>query len=622
MSTVVSFGNKNIVEPGVYSQIKSGINVKPQAFSTGNVMIIDTGEGAGINYGGGSGITGELTQGKKSIYSFDDLVDFRRFVRGGLLWDLADYLFNPINGAQGVQKLILVRAATTTSASNTYTFTGSTGNAQLQVVITSGVITAVNILDGGSGFTSATITVTGVGTGANITATVTSGVITATTIVSGGTGYVAASTTITATGSVGGGTFSFKTKNEGTGANGTQTLNKVRTGYGCLMKQGVINPAAFKIEFYEGTFKGLDADGDAFDGLPIDMCNPLIVSASPEFTNLASLINWAKNDFGFNARFQLDLLTSAVVGTGIVDTLDYSTNNTLVLTTGATEAYNPSDLDKVLESVGEIDCTFFLSLKSEANAQGVENTKLLSHIVNDAEFKKFIFVGGGNDISAFTGTNSSIETSAYFDSPYVTVVHSGFKIRASFSAQDKMKRVLYHTATVLGRIAGLQPQTPGTFKGLRITRFLHELTQSEREIALQAGVLHNRFVPQLGYVINQSINTVQFNTQQILPNGFSHEISIMRIAEQLNKELTLNMRPIFIGGNLNTSSPADVKAFVEGYLTFKTATKTEDNLIIRFEKVTVKQTEDYYEVTYAFVPNGPLNKIFITGFLLEANLSA
>ena len=82
------------------------------------------------------------------------------------------------------------------------------------------------------------------------------------------------------------------------------------------------------------------------------------------------------------------------------------------------------------------------------------------------------------------------------------------------------------------------------------------------------------------------------------------------------------MRPLFIGQNLNTASPADIKSFVEGYLTFKTATRANDNLIIRFENVSVVQKQDYYEISYSFVANSPVNKLFVTGFMIESSLSA
>jgi hypothetical protein len=546
MATVVTFGNRNIIEPGVYSQIKANVSSNPTPFSTGNVLIIDTGEGAG--FGGGSGISGDIANGIDSVYGFDNLSEFRQFVRGGLLWDLAEYLFIPVNGAQGVPKIFLVKAAITTAAKITYTFTA----------------------------------------GAN------------------------------------GGTFAVRCKNEGTAGNGVLGGvgdTKVRKGYAANLKTGVIDNAKYYIEFTEGTFKGLDSDNDPYDGQAALLCNPIVIARSPEFISINELIDWAKGDYSFNARFELDA-TTAVIGTGDLVVGDYTANNSIKLASGGTDDYSSIAYDSVLASIGEVDYTFVLSLKNASNAQGVENTKLLYHITQEAEFKKFMFVGGGNNELAFDQAGGSIEIAQYFDSAYAVVCHSGFKQNVQFSAQKKIKSSLYHAALVCGRLAGLQPQTSGTFKTLRAKEWNHQLTQSQREIALQAGVLHNRYVPNLGYVINQAINTLQKNTQLINPDGTSAEISVMRIAEQLNKELVLNMRPIFVGQNLNTASPADVKAWMEGYLTLKTATRTQDNLIIRFSNVSVIQKQDYYEISYNFVPNSPLNKLFITGFILDANLTA
>ena len=542
MSTVVNFAGKNIVEPGVYSQVKANVNVNPVPFSTGNVLIIDTGEGAG--YGGGSGITGSLASGINSIYSFNTLGDFRNFVRGGLLWDLAEYLFIPANGAAGAPQVSLVRAATTTPGSISFPFTSGAA----------------------------------------------------------------------------GGTFGFKCKNEGVAGNGTAVSSVVTVGYGALMKVGIQNPAKWFIEFYEGTFKGVDGDGDPYDGQTAATCKQNIIAKSPEFDNINTLITWAKTDPGFNARFKMDV--STVVGTGALVAGDYTANTALKLATGGTTTYASTDTDMVYSKIGELDYTFMLSLKSGDNAQGSDNTKALYHITQEAEFKKFLIIGGGDDSTKFDQTNGSIPTAQYFDSAYAHVCHSGIQIQVPWSPILKNKSSLYHAAAYCGRLAGLQPQTSGTFKGLRFTKWLHTLTKTQREVALQAGVVHNRFVPGLGYVTNQAINTLQKNTQMINPDGTSPETSIMRIAEQMNKELVLNMRPIFVGQNLNTSSPADVKAFIEGYLIKKTATKTQDNYIITFSNVSVRQVQDYYECSYNFVPNSPLNKIFITGFMLDANLSA
>jgi len=395
---------------------------------------------------------------------------------------------------------------------------------------------------------------------------------------------------------------------------------KVRTGCGSQMKAGIIDPTKYFIEYYEGTFKGLDADGDPYDGLDILSCEPMVICKSPEFDNLNDLIAWAKTDASYNARFKVNAAT-AVVGTGALVAGDYTANDDLKLATGGTAVYGSTDFDEVLAKIGEVDYTFILSLNSGILAQGANNTKLLYHITQEAEFKKFMFVGGGDDETAFTGTNGSIQTAQYFNSAYAIVCHSGFKLDVNFTAEKKLKSALYHAACVCGRLAGLAPQTSGTFKSLRIKQWRHVLTPTQRVTALQNGVLHNRFVDG-SYVINQAINTIQKNTQMINPDGTSNEISIMRIAEQINKELVKNGRPIFIGQNLNTASPADIKSFIEGYLTLKTATKTDDNLIIWSGNVSVVQKQDYYDCKYNFVANSPVNKIFSTGFILDSNLSS
>lgn len=544
MSTVVTFNNRPVIEPGAYSQTKSLTSSVPQDFSSGNVLLIDTGSGAG--YGGGSGSSGELASNLDSIYEFTNLAEAKAFLRGGILWDVIDYIFNPLNGTPGATKLMIARAATTTCASKTYTFTGG---------------------------------------GAN------------------------------------GGVVTFKARNEGVAGNGVIST-KVRVGYGCQMKAGIVDIAKFMIEFFEGTYRGLDLDGDDYGGIASANSEPIMIARSVEFSNIADLITWMENDESFNSRFVIT--TGTVTGTGVVDAADLAGNNTLVALLGGTTTYSGTQLDNVLASIIELDNTFFFCDKYGADASGTENTKILAHITNDAEFSKFMVVGGGTDSTKFADgvANGSIEIAQYYNSEKVIVVHSGIKVPKLVGTGLKTLPALYHAAAVVGRLAGVAPQTSLTFKAIQPQIFNHQMKKSERETALQNGVLHNRFVPGIGFVVNQGINSIQKNTQMINPDGTSCEISIMRIAAQLNKELTLNIRPLFIGGNLNTSSPADVKAFIEGYLTNKVATKTQDNLIIGFEKVTVKQIQDRYEISYRFKPNSPINKIFTTGFIVDANLSA
>lgn len=123
MPTQFNFNGKNIVIPGAYSTIKSGIKNPPLDLDFGTVLIIDTGSGAG--YGGGSGIVGDLASGKDSIYMLSDIQEMQDFVKGGIWHLLANPLFRPAGlGVNGVSKVLFAKAATTTPATLTYTFTG------------------------------------------------------------------------------------------------------------------------------------------------------------------------------------------------------------------------------------------------------------------------------------------------------------------------------------------------------------------------------------------------------------------------------------------------------------------------------------------------------------------
>ena len=123
------------------------------------------------------------------------------------------------------------------------------------------------------------------------------------------------------------------------------------------------------------------------------------------------------------------------------------------------------------------------------------------------------------------------------------------------------------------------------------------------------------------FVINEGLATIQNNTNMVNEDGTSCEIQIMRIAAQLNKEIFYNAKIQLFGGELkanrNTLSKLDVKNFVEGYLQRRCATDVVDNLILNYQSVTVEVVQDAYYVTYGFVPNFPVNKLFFTGYMLD-----
>lgn len=125
MATVVNFHGKNYIEPGSYAATVYNPTSVVNVAEFGNVMIIDTGlsmEDEYYEFTGGSGIHGELAQGRKSVYEFTNYEDFLAFISGGIVGDLAEKIFTPLTGTAGAPKLYYARAATTKCATLTLTF--------------------------------------------------------------------------------------------------------------------------------------------------------------------------------------------------------------------------------------------------------------------------------------------------------------------------------------------------------------------------------------------------------------------------------------------------------------------------------------------------------------------
>lgn len=562
MATKFSFNNKVIGEPGVYSQVKSGIKNPPLSMSYGNILIIDTGKGAG--YGSGSGILGGLKKGKDSIQSFDNLGDFQDKVRGGLYWHLAEYLFLP-NGFNfpGVSKVYFVKAATTTPAEITYNF----GD---ELVSDSD---SDSMLDGG--------------------------------------------------------TITFQVRAEGTAGNGVETYSSLTRGYCGVMKKSPnysLTNKVFVMEFWAGTYKGVDNNGLEWDNIVDSSCPPELIATSVEFKTVKKLGEWGLKNAKFNQYFRVKSYTT--LGSGRVDDkdlLNYATNN---LASGGTETYNSNYLNDTLDAVASLDYTFVLAtdygIDGVTGAESANNGKILAHIMTQAKYQKYMIVGGGNDEDEFDSTGGSIDIAKYYNSSRVIVVHAGIK-RALKTGGFKNFESITKTAAVLGRICGLQPQVPATFKSITMDADMHDMTDIQRQKALDFGVLHTKYDDEFGrFVINQSINSIQENTYEVNTDGSSHEISIERIAAQVNKLIVFNAKKDLLsqeaGVNRNTLTAVNVSQWLKSFLISITATASKDNLIISFQNINVTVQGDAYFITYEFVPNFPVNKLFFTGVMIDKNV--
>ena len=536
MAIPVNFNGRRVIEPGVYSQIKSGVPAKQPVVTFGNLLLIDTGSfDSEQASGSGSGIIGEFSNGLESVYGFDNINDFKGFMKSGVFYDVADYIFNPSNSSddRGPGMVYYVKAAKTASS-----------------------IISLKLVDAIIG---------------------------------------------------------IKTKNEGELYNGAEINNVLYKGYSAVVTRGEIDNTKYIVSFYEGNYKGKTYSGELIDGYDKGEIAPTLLSKSIEFSTYEEFITWTNSDSNFNKLFNVyDYETFENDLTNLIG------KNTLSI--GGFDVFTSEALEAVLEISKEIDNEFFLTDKHAEAVKSIENFRINEFLKEKREYQKFLIVGGGNSAQDFDADEfSSVQTAEAFDSPNVILAHGGVKRMNMISKKEEVLPSFYYAANLAGRLGGLQPQEPITYKKLKVSNFVHNLTEKQREKALQKGVVHNRLVSDLGSVVNQGINTLQKNTQLFNPDGSSYEISIMRISSFLNKELVRVLRPLFIGNSVMKASPEDVKLAVVNYLRSRCATPQNDNLIINFENVTVKFQEDYYDIQYGFYPNGPVNKMFLTGFMLDFN---
>lgn len=546
------FGNKQVLEPGAYSQIKGGDKKAPAGISTGKVLIIDTGTGAG--FGGGAGSLGTKYQGKKSIYSFDNLDDFRNWMRGGLLWDIAKRVFIPSKSpnVNGAQQLMIIQARETTPAIKSLT----------------------------------------IGT------------------VSGG--------------SPNGGTLAFGAYAEGVGANGVlnSTSNDLQVGFAVKMVKSALDDTMYQFQFYVGTYCGLDENGAYINNVaPENAVSKLLFTSDP-FNTVAGFKNYFLTNMDFEAAgFYLN--SSTIFGAGAVTNTDLTAFSSLQLFAGGTETYSTEALDEAIESIQEIDNVYFLADKyGTTNGIGVENTKIFTAMTTEGIYQRMIVIGGGGDRAHGTQLSaSSANMAAYYNSGYAFICHDIIlEKNAGNTPGFRELSPLYFAATVVGKMAGNPPQKSITWEDIDVDGVPELLKLSERNILLKKGVIHIKEVAD-SLVVNQEVTTLQQNDQYVYPNGECPDGSLMRISAILNKTIKQKLEQRFVGSNQNLSSPSDVQSYVETILGDSTATKNADNLIISFQDVKVHLTGSDYNISYGFTPNGPINRLFVTGFMFSPNIS-
>ncbi|MBS0031603.1 hypothetical protein ACTJJ0_30855 [Chitinophaga sp. 22321] len=419
------------------------------------------------------------------------------------------------------------------------------------------------------------------------------------------------------------GTLELQTVDEGLNANGVKSGSKLASGYAARLSKGILDKDKYVLSFYHGSYKGMDTLNNVpFDGIALADTKSAVVVSSPEVATIQELAAWMASNPSFKAGFVLK--SSSTTTTGALAADDLTKYPDFVLAAGATESYTPEAFDAALQTINSLDFTFLFSTQYADNIKHPNNVKLLDFLTSgDSKFERFMVAAAQADKAGFnTGENASIAAAHYYNSDKVILVHGAAKLTTPTGF--KLVSQLYKAAAVLGRIAGLSPQTPATFKRIAINGEIHKLDDAELELANMSGLLVTHYDYELDdYVILQGVNTLQRNDYLVNEDGSSPSIAVKRITAQLNKEIVVNAKRKFFGKdnagpNRNTVTEADLKAWLEGFLQSKTATALTDNLIIRFGSVSATVSGDNYYVQYEFVPNFEVNKIVVTGVILEA----
>jgi len=424
-----------------------------------------------------------------------------------------------------------------------------------------------------------------------------------------------------------GGSFKTKTRDEGVQANGDITgvaaASKLNFGYAYTVETGVIDTAKWIFKIWRGTYVGAYSDSQSYNEISeaVAQNSPQLLSQSPEFDNIQELIDWASTDEIYNLYFVLDA-TSAVTGAGTIDADDVTAVVGYNVSTGGTETYGTTDLDDALEAVADLDYNYVITTYADPAApQSDANIiKIQNHLLDsNTSFDKYLILYGDDSVLA-----TNITTATALDSERNILTHGGILKAASRTVAPTGLRTwssFFHMCYQLGRMLGLEPQVPLTFKTIDIQGLQDNLTKQEQIQALEAGILCTIFDTLVNdFVVLQDVNTLQANTVILNPDGTSHVIQFNRIKAQLNKELEVNARRDLLGNplgvNRNTLSENDVIDYVKTYLTRKIATPNDDNLILDFGNISVTKDQDAYNVTYEFVPNDEIRVLLFTGFAL------
>lgn len=385
----------------------------------------------------------------------------------------------------------------------------------------------------------------------------------------------------------------------------------LKQGYALSLEAGVKDSSKYIIKLWQGTYKGEWTDGLPYDGIDVKDSIPELIVESPEISSVDEFVAWANADELFNMGFAIKASTSGNFVAGDI------TANKFILATGGAAVYNPSNLTKAFDLLKNGDFSIVLSLNKvgDTNADTI-NASLQHFVQSETRFHKYLAVAGSGTFS------TDITAAQAFNSEYVWCINGTPRKSSSLSPLGYREfDSLSMAASIVGRIAGLPPQVPPTFKDIDIDGVKTPLTTGQLEEALDAGLMTVNWDDDLRvFCITRGINTLQNNSNLQNPDGSTFSIQISRICTQLNVEVVINAKKQIFSSNetanLFTVSASYLKNWIKSYLSTKIATPQQDNLILGIKDVSVTKEGDALYANYEFYPNSEVAFLFFTGIAI------
>ncbi len=382
------------------------------------------------------------------------------------------------------------------------------------------------------------------------------------------------------------------------------------SGYAYTIETGVIDLSKWIMKIWFGTFKGLyPVDNLPYDEVLQINAKPDAVAQSVEFDNVQTLIDWALQDSSFGKLFEIDD-SSVVTGAGNVSATDILPFTGYRAAVGGSCIYD--SLDDALVAVKDLNYNYvYMTCATSNPTLDTDILKVQDHIANEAKYRNFMAISGHE-----TNLDSSIQWATTFDSEKINLVHGGIKKKSRIAASGmRTWGPMFHTAYFLGRLLGMAPWVPLTFKAFDIDGVTDMLNDKEQLRADSAGVVCTIYDADFGKFINlHDVNTLQNNDYVLNNDGSSHLIQVMRIESQLDRELVINAKIDLLsdpnGVTRSSLTKEDAIEWTKGYLQRRLKT-----LIVDYRNVTAYYNEDAIYVDYEASPNTEVKAIFFTGRL-------